>query len=346
MEPMGPKEDERHAWVKDLKENDAVHSLYLVKQKRLGTTRKGAPFLTVILADRTGEVEARVWEDAETVSGGFSEGDVVEVHGRTGSYRNVLQLTLTSARKAEGVLDPSVFLEASPIDDGEMMAALRQLLGRIENGHLKELTRRFLADREFTASFRKAPAAKNFHHGYLGGLLEHTLSVCRLALSVCGHYAYLDRDLLLCGAFLHDIGKIREFTYETHIDYTHEGRLLGHLALGAAMLDEKLAGLNRFPEDLAVRLKHLVLSHHGELTFGSPKRPKFLEAFALHLIDDLDAKMNGLKRFMDRDRQDGAWTEFNRLFERFFLKGPLVVCGGEQGLSDEKRDAVQSSLFE
>jgi 3'-5' exoribonuclease len=204
-----------------------------------------------------------------------------------------------------------------------MMGALRELLGTIENKHLKELSSLFLSDRAFTARFRKAPAAKNFHHGYLGGLLEHTLAVCRLAAAVADHYPDLDRDLLLCAAFLHDIGKIREFSYTTHIEYSDEGRLLGHLVLGAAMVDEKISDLRRFPNDLAMRLKHLVLSHHGELEFGSPKRPKFLEAFALHLIDDLDAKMNGLKRFMDRDRHEGSWTDFNRLFERYFLKGAL-----------------------
>ncbi len=346
MEPNELREEDLHVWVEELRENDTVNGFYLAKLKRLGTTRKGDPFLTLVLADRTGEVEAKVWEDAEAVNAGFAEGDVVEVEGRAGSYRNVLQLTLTSVRKVAVVKDPSIFLETSPLDEREMMAALRKLLGRIEDRHLKELTGRFLSDRQFIADFRKAPAAKNFHHGYLGGLLEHTLSVCRLALSVSERYTYLDRDLLLCGAFLHDIGKTREFTYTTHIDYTDEGRLLGHLVLGTAMLDEKLAGMRRFPGDLAVRLKHLMLSHHGELAFGSPKRPKFLEAFALHLIDDLDAKMNGLKRFMDRDRQDGSWTEFNRLFERYFLKGALD--DGREGLGtrvggDEDR---QSSLFE
>ncbi len=332
--------------MEDLKESDPVNGCYLAKLKRLGTTRKGDPFLTIVLADRTGEVEARVWEDAEAVNAGFAEGDVVEVEGRAGSYRNVLQLILSTVRKAAVVRDPSIFLETAPMGGREMMSALRKLLGRIEDRHLKELTGRFLSDREFTALFRKAPAAKNFHHGYLGGLLEHTLSVCSLALAVSERYTHLDRDLLLCGAFLHDIGKIREFTYATHIDYTDEGRLLGHLVLGTAMLDEKLAGMRRFPGDLAMRLRHLILSHHGELAFGSPKRPKFLEAFALHLIDDLDAKMNGLKRFMDRDRQDGAWTEFNRLFERYFLKGALdegrdtyeSPVGGDEGR--------QSSLFE
>ncbi|MCF8061363.1 MAG: HD domain-containing protein [Deltaproteobacteria bacterium] len=332
-------------WVEDLKENDRVSGLYLVKIKRLGTTRKGDPFLSLVLADRTGEVEARVWDDAETTSRRFAEGDVVAVEGRAGSYRNVVQLVLSRVDKAGSIEDPSLFLEASALDAKEMMGALRSLLGTIENPHLKRLVERFLSDRAFSALFRKAPAAKNFHHGYLGGLLEHTLSVCRLAAAVAELYPDLDRDLLLCGAFLHDIGKIREYSYTTHIDYTDEGRLLGHLALGTAMLDEKLACIRGFPPELAVRLKHLILSHHGELAFGSPKRPKFLEAFALHLADDLDAKMNGLRRFMDRDRNDGAWTEFNRLFERYFLKGAIGECGTDYETPAGDEEDRQSTLF-
>jgi 3'-5' exoribonuclease len=345
MERPDPQAPELRVWVEDLKENDRVSGLYLVKLKRLGTTKRGDPFLSLVLADRTGEVEARVWDDAEAASRRFGEGDVVAVEGRAGSYRNVVQLVLSRVDRAGPVADPSLFLESSPLDNGEMMGDLRRLLGTIENPHLKRLVERFLSDRSFCERFRKAPAAKNFHHGYLGGLLEHTLSVCRLAAAVAEHYPDLDRDLLLCGAFLHDIGKIREYTYTTHIDFTDEGRLLGHLALGAAMLDEKLAGIRRFPGELAVRLKHLLLSHHGELSFGSPKRPKFLEAFALHLADDLDAKMSGLRRFMERDRNDGAWTEFNRLFERYFLKGAIGELGMEYDNQAGDEEDRQSNLF-
>jgi len=324
MERTDPREPAARIWVEDLKENDQVRGLYLATAKRLGTTRKGDPYLTLTLSDRTGDVEARVWDGAEEAHARFGEGDVVHVEGRADSYRNRIQLVLVRVEKAGQVDDPSMFIETSGQDERRMMGALRDLLGTLGNAHLKDLADRFLKDREFMARFRKAPAAKNFHHGYLGGLLEHTLSVCRLAAAVADHYPDLDRDLLLCGAFLHDIGKTREFSYTTHVDYTDEGRLLGHLVLGAAMVDEKIAGMRRFPNDLAMRLKHLILSHHGELAFGSPKRPKFLEAFALHLIDDLDAKMNGLRRFMDQDRQEGAWTDYNRLFERFFLKGELA----------------------
>jgi len=321
MESVDKQGPVLHIWVEDLKESDHVQGHYLARAKRLGTTRKGDPYLSLTLSDRTGDVEARVWEGAEEVHGRFGEGDVVEVEGRAGSYRNEVQLILSRVEKAEVVDDPSLFLETSEKDEREMMGALRDLLGTLKNAYLKELSERFLSDRDFTDRFKKAPAAKNFHHGYVGGLLEHTLSVCRLASDVADHYPDLDRDLLLCAAFLHDIGKIREFAYTTHIDNTDEGRLRGHLVLGVSMVDEKISAMRLFPDELGMRLKHLILSHHGELDFGSPKRPKFLEAFALHLIDDLDAKMNGLRRFMDRDRKEGAWTDFNRLFTRYFLKG-------------------------
>jgi 3'-5' exoribonuclease len=344
MEQPETQEASPHIWVEDLKENDLVEGLYLAKVKRLGTTRKGDPFLSVTLADRTGDVEARVWDEADVLSARFSEGDVISVTGRAGSYRNEVQLVLTRVERVEEVEDPALFLESSSRDVREMMTALRELLGTLQNRDLRRLTERFLADREFTGRFKKAPAAKNFHHGYLGGLLEHTLSVCELVDAAASHYPELDRDLLLCGAFLHDVGKIREYTYRTHIDYSDEGRLLGHVVLGAVMLEERLAALKSFPRELAMRLKHLVISHHGEFEFGSPKRPKFLEAFVLHLLDDLDAKVNGLGRFMARDRKEGAWTDFNRLFERYFLKGGIEE-GDSDGPPSEEEVEKQRPLF-
>ena len=333
-----------HLWVKDIKEDDHIRGLYLVKVKRVGLTKKGAHYLSITLADRTGEIEAKVWEKAEEFSALFNEGDILDVAGRAGSYRNRIQLTISSVKAVKEGGDPTIFLEETEKDITEMIASLREMLKEIENSHLKALSDRFLSDHGFVSSFKRAPAAKNFHHNYLGGLLEHTLSICQMSKSVAGHYPELDKDLLLTGAFLHDIGKIREFEFRMNINYSDEGRLLGHLILGVAMVDEKLAGLKHFPRELALRLKHLILSHHGQYEFGSPKRPKFLEAFALHLVDDLDAKMNGLGRFMKRDRQEGAWTDFNRLFERYFLKGKITVM--EEELDPTPREeGKQKALF-
>ncbi|OPX38748.1 MAG: hypothetical protein B1H12_01635 [Desulfobacteraceae bacterium 4484_190.2] len=225
-----------------------------------------------------------------------------------------------------------------------MMKALRDILSGLQNVHLKALIERFFADKQFVSLFEKAPAAKNFHHAYTGGLLEHTLSVCQMSIRVVEHYPRLDRELLLTGAFLHDIGKIRELKAYLQIDYTDEGRLLGHVVMGVAMVDEKLRALKNFPQELAARLKHLILSHHGQYEFGSPKRPKFLEAFALHMIDDLDAKINGLGHFMEKDRREGAWTDFNRLFDRYFLKGETLCIEKDQAETG-RTDVRQGKLF-
>ena len=321
--------DSSHLWVKDIKVDDHVRGHYLAKGKRLGLTKKGDPFLRIALADRTGEIEARMWERAEKFSSVFAEGDILDVEGYASSFRDQIQVTLSSLSVAEDGGDPALFLETTTKDVSKMMTSLRAILRQIENAHLKTLIDAFLSDRRFVAVLKKAPAAKTFHHSYLGGLLEHTYSVCEMSEAVAEHYPELDRDLLLAGAFLHDMGKIRELRFDKIIDYTDEGRLLGHLSLGVSMVDEKLSAIKGFPQGLALRLKHLILSHHGQYEFGSPKRPKFLEAFALHLIDDLDAKMNGLGRFMEKDRQEGAWTDFNRLFERYFLK---------EGFSAESRE--------
>jgi len=344
MEKPTMSDTHTHIWIKDVQEGDTVQGLYVVRDKRLGNTRKGDAFLTVTLADRTGEMEAKVWDRAEELSSRFQRGDVLDVKGTASSYRSRIQLTISSLEVTDREVDYSLFLESSQESPRIMMDQLRKLLQEIQNIHLKALIERFMGDRQFRQLFEKAPAAKNFHHNYLGGLLEHTLSVCRMILRVADLYPQLDRDLLVAGAFLHDIGKVRELSWQLQIEYTDEGRLLGHLVQGTVMVEEKLTNLNAFPQDLAIRLKHLILSHHGEYEFGSPKRPKFLEAFVLHLVDDLDAKVNGLGRFFERDSREGAWTEYSRLFERFFLKGNILQMEERVGL-DEKEKEKQGSLF-
>jgi 3'-5' exoribonuclease len=333
-----------HAWIKELKADVRVQGSYLAKEKKIGQTKKGDPFLSITLSDRTGDIEAKVWDNALQCSSLFKEGDILEVQGQTGSYKGQIQMTLSGLKVSEEE-DPALFLETTPFDISEMVASLRALIKKIKDTHLRTLSERFLSDHVFLEQFKKAPAAKNFHHNYVGGLLEHTLSVCRLAIDVMEHYPNLDGDLLLSGAFLHDIGKIREFKYTASIDYTDEGRLLGHLVLGVAMIEEKMAAIKKFPEETALRLKHLILSHHGEYEFGSPKRPKFLEALALHTIDDLDAKMNGIARYMEKDTKEGAWTDFNRMFERYFLKGSLPPSVGDDSSNMPAENNKQGVLF-
>jgi 3'-5' exoribonuclease len=337
-------DQQSHLWVKDIKEENQVRGLYLAKWKKMGLTRNGAPFLRITLADRSGEIESRMWDKAEDFSSVFNEGDIIDVEGYAGSYRNQIQVTLSSLKVSNDCAEPNLLLETTTKDVAEMMGSLKKILKEIRNSHLNALLDRFLSDQQFISLFKEAPAAKNFHHNYFGGLLEHTLSVCQMAESVALHYPELDRDLLLAGAFLHDIGKVRELKIDHRIDYSDEGRLLGHLILGVSMLDEKGNGLKKFPQALFLRLKHLILSHHGQYEFGSPKRPKFLEAFALHLIDDLDAKMKGLSSFMEKDHREGSWTDFNRLFERFLLKGGIPMVEEETD-SDLPRNDGQKMLF-
>jgi 3'-5' exoribonuclease len=334
-----------HTWIKDIKENDTVNGDYLATNKTLGQTRQGNAFLTLTLADKTGALEARVWDNVEQISSQFKERDVVTVVGQANTYRNQIQLQIQKLKRSPSPANTAIFLESTTQDTGRMLSELKKLTDRIKNSHLKMLIDSFMADHRFISEFKKAPAAKYFHHGYLGGLLEHTLSVTRIVVMMSEHYPDLDKDLLLAGAVLHDIGKIDELTYDLSIDYSDRGRLLGHIVLGALMVEEKLKTLKGFPPELATRLKHLILSHHGEFEFGSPKRPKFLEAFALHLIDDLDAKMNGLAKLLRDDRQEGAWTSFNQLFQRYFFKGNIPAKADEKLEGAPPKEQDQRYLF-
>jgi 3'-5' exoribonuclease len=334
----------QRVWIRDIKHDDIVQEYYLVKEKILNRTKRGDPFLSLTLADRTGEIEARLWDRVDEFTSLFSEGDIVEIKGQATSYKDQLQLTISHIKKAGEVKDYTIFLECSRQDPSEMMKELKKLLLKVDEPNLRKLINLFLADHDFLKDFKIVPAAKNFHHAYLGGLLEHTLSVCKIATAIVVNYPDLNRNLMLTGAFIHDIGKVPELSYQYKINYTDKGRLMGHIILGIEMLNEKLSILSGFPEELAIKLKHIILTHHGEYEFGSPKRPKIPEALAIHLIDDLDAKLSGLIQFMERDAQLGSWTDFHRIFQRYFLKGPVRLevpsCG-----DDRYSDSFQVDLF-
>ena len=335
----------QHLWIKDIKENAKIEGNYLVKSKSIGQTRQGKPFLTITLGDKTGTIEAKVWDRVEEISAQFKEGTIVTIAGQANTYRNQIQIQIHELKQDKSPVDPAIFQESSPKDIPHMLSDLKTLANQIQNRHLKTLIDSFMADHHFVTQFKKAPAAKHFHHGYLGGLLEHTLSVSQMAVRVSEHYPELDCDLLLSGAILHDIGKIEELTVEPTIEYSNKGRLLGHIVLGVMMVEEKLKTLKDFPPELALRLNHLILSHHGEFDFGSPKRPKFLEAFALHLIDDMDAKINGLGRILKDDRQEGSWTVFNNLLQRYFYKGDSSAQTSNIGEDTESKPQGQGKLF-
>jgi len=335
----------QHIWIKDIKENGKVTGDYLVKSKAVAQTRQGNSFLTLTLGDKTGTVEARVWDRAEEISTQFKEGDIITITGQASTYRNQIQIQIYELKKNKSPADPAIFQESTPKDIPQMLSELKKMAHRIKNRHLRALIESFMADHHFISQLKKAPAAKIFHHCYLGGLLEHTLSVSQMAILAMEHYPDLDGDILLAGAILHDIGKIEELTFELNIEYSDQGRLMGHIVLGVLMVEEKLKTLKDFPSELALRLKHIILSHHGEFDFGSPKRPKFLEAFALHLIDDLDAKINGLGRLLKDDKQEGSWTAFNNLFQRYLFKGDSSAQTNNKGKDKEGNQQQQRYLF-
>jgi len=310
-------------YVKDIKAGEKVRSSFLVMEKNLAYSQKGAPYLSVKLRDRTGDIEGRVWDNVAALDPLFRKGDIVSLQGRAVSYRDATQLAVLDIRRMDETgIDPWDYFPSTKGDVEEMFAAVEGFAATVENPWLKRLLEGFLGDGELAARLKRAPAAKGFHHAYLGGLLEHTLSMVRILDFLAGHYPSANRDMLIAGGILHDIGKIDEFTYERAIDYSTPGRLVGHILLGVEMLDRKIAAIEGFPPDLALELKHIVLAHHGELDFGSPKRPKTVEALIVHYVDDLDAKVMAFQEFIGNSgAEDSEWTLFHRFFERFLYKG-------------------------
>jgi 3'-5' exoribonuclease len=319
LDPIMAKEN----FISDFKENESLVSCFLVKAKTLSRTRTGNPFLKIRLADRTGETEGRIWERAQELDPHFSVNDVVRVRATVERYQDKLQLNIAAIDRLEpNEIDPRAFLPASPEDPEELWQQLKKLASQVRNHHLQNLLQAFLSDRSFVREMKLAPAAKSIHHAYLGGLLEHTVSVARLLGRLCDHYPQLDRDLLITAALLHDVGKLEELTYQQYFDYSDAGRLLGHIVLGTQRIKEKISKIKDFPQTLSLSLLHLIVSHHGELEFGSPKRPKTLEAFALHYADDLDGKINHLTRLLEAEKEDPShWTTFQRIFDRYMFKG-------------------------
>ncbi len=309
--------------ISDIKPGQDVSTSFVVQEKELRKTRNGKPFLSLKLADKSGFMVGRIWSGAEDMAESIPCKGVVAVQGRAELFREELQLHIQSITPLSlHEVEPGDFMPASPQDGRMLFRELKKILKTIRRKPLQLLMKHMLADLELMEKFRRAPAAKAMHHAYLGGLLEHTLGVCRVAETLAGHYPFLDRDMLLAGAFLHDLGKVDEFSYDLFIDYSHAGRLVGHMVLGIQILEEKIRTIKNFPEQEGLVLKHLVLSHHGETALGAVRLPMTREAVALHFADDLDAKMNSISRILDDDKGGNEhWTNYQPLFERFFLKG-------------------------
>ena len=314
----------KEIYLQDIKPGDKVASSFLVAEKNMAFSQKGSAYLNVRLKDKTGEIESKVWDNAVALDQVFKKGDIVYMEGRAQTYRNALQISIITIKPcAPQDVDPSDYLPVSKIDSKAMFQDILAYIDAISSEPIKKLLTAFFYDEKTADLFRRAPAAKGFHHIYLGGLLEHTLSVVRLLDHAAKHYPQLNRDLLIAGGILHDIGKIYEFSYDGLIAYSDEGRMIGHLVMGVEMIDKKMEAIGSFPPQLALELRHIILSHHGEFEFGSPKRPKTLEALVIHFMDDLDAKVNAFESFVAADaaNADSDWTTYNRFFERYLYKG-------------------------
>ncbi len=304
-----------------------VEAVFHVAQKDLRTTKKGTRFIAAKLRDRTGEVPAVMWDATEALFAAIPQGGYALVKGHVGQFNDAPQIVIEAMRPArDNEVDLADFLPKGPGDPDEHLARLKEVLDAVERPALRALLDAVWADEDLMVALKRAPAAEKLHHAYLGGLLEHTLSIAEAAVLLSRHYPKLDRDLLLVGVLWHDIGKVRELHYAESFGYTDSGKLVGHLVQGVLMLEEKIREVRsrgtEFPETLAHVLRHLVLAHHGEHAFGSPKLPMTAEAFALHHLDNLDAKLHAFWRDVAADADPSRrWTAWNRMFGGALFKG-------------------------
>ena len=304
-----------------------VEGVFQVAEKDLRTTKKGQFYIAAKLRDRSGEVPAVMWDATQALFAAIPQDGYALVKGRVGEFNGAPQIVIEAMRPAkDSEIHLEDFLPVGPGDPDAQMARLKEIHDSVARPALRAFLAEFWKDEALVAAFRRAPAAEKLHHAYLGGLLEHTLSISEAALLLCQHYTQLDRDILLVGVLWHDLGKTRELAYEKALGYTDPGRLVGHLVQGVRMLDEKIAAVRDagadFPEELADVLRHMILAHHGQYAFGSPKLPMTAEAFALHHLDNLDAKLHAFWRDVGRDADPARrWTSWNRMFEERLYKG-------------------------
>lgn len=309
------------AFVADLKPDTAITSFFLVSEKELRSTREGKSFLRLELADRTGAVEARLWDNAAVVAATFARDDVVKVHARVENYRNKLQLSVDRVRRAEpGEIELADYFPHTSENVDDLYKRLTAHAAAVGNPWLQRLLQTILEDPLIVPRLMRAPAAKLMHHAYLGGLLEHVVSLCDLCRLVAGHYPELDADMLMTGAILHDIGKLDELCYERAIHYSTEGQLLGHIVIEVEQVGRAMDAIPGFPPELKTLLKHMLISHHGQYEFGSPKLPMTREALVFSFLDDLDSKMGAARAALAADSGDELWSTYVAALGRKFLR--------------------------
>ncbi|MBP9996511.1 MAG: HD domain-containing protein [Lachnospiraceae bacterium] len=303
-------------FIKDLHEGDRVSDIYMCKHKSAAVTKNGKNYLNVILQDKTGSIDAKVWDPNSAGIEDFDDCDYIEVVGDVSSFNGALQVSIKRARIArEGEYVPGDYLPTSSKDIDVMYADIIKYIDSISNPYLKKLLCAFFKeDESFIKAFKFSSAAKTVHHGFVGGLVEHTLSVTECCDFFAKHYPILNRDLLITAAICHDIGKTREITPFPANDYSDDGNLLGHIVMGTEMVGEKIRDIEAFPHVLASQLKHCILSHHGEYEYGSPKKPAIVEAVALNFADNIDAKMETFTELLEGN-ESTEWLGFNRLLD-------------------------------
>jgi len=310
----------KQLFVSDIQEHQPVDTVFMCASKNQGVTKSGSGYLILKLLDRSGEIEGRVWDRAEEIARRFEKADYVRVRGQATLYQGKLQIRVLDVLKIEeSEVVPGDFLPKSQYDPEVMAGELIAILRGIKNPYLLALAEAFFADEDFMDLFKRAPAGKSIHHSFLSGLLEHTLSLTKLILKVVENYRGVDVDLLLIGGFLHDMGKIYEFSFDRTVEYTDKGQLLGHLVMEVEKVSEKIRAIPDFPDDLAVLVKHMLVSHHGQYEFGSPKLPQTVEALILHYLDDLDGKIQSVQTLMEKEQS--RWTSFHRAYGRSFFRG-------------------------
>ncbi|MFG6367486.1 MAG: HD domain-containing protein [Lachnospiraceae bacterium] len=303
-------------YIKDYKDGDRVFDIYFCKFKSSAVTKNGKNYDNVILQDKTGTLDAKIWDPNNVGIADFEAMDYIEVYGDVTSFNGALQVNVKRVRRCSAEeYDERNYMPVSRKDNDEMYAQLLTYIESIENTYLKTLLKKFFVDdTTFVQRFRKSSAAKTVHHGFIGGLLEHTLGVTTLCDFYCKQYPILNRDLLLAAAMCHDMGKTREISAFPANDYTDEGQFLGHIVIGSEMIREKIREIPDFPPLLEMELKHCILAHHGEYEFGSPKKPAIIEAVALCYADNTDAKMETFKELLESTKETN-WLGYNKLFE-------------------------------
>lgn len=303
-------------YIKELRDGEIVKEVYYCKSRADLKTKAGKNYVSVSLQDKTGVLDGKIWDLSSGIEH-FSEKDYVMVEGNLTVFQGALQLNIRRLRKChEGEYDPAEYMPCSKKDIEKMYKEILEFVSSVKNPYLNMLLKKyFVEDSEFVKAFKSHSAAKTVHHGFIGGLLEHTLSVTKLCDAVAGQYPIIQRDLLITSALFHDIGKIKELSAFPDNDYTDEGQLLGHIYLGAKIIGDSIKEIPDFPVKLANELEHCILAHHGELEFGSPKKPAIIEALALSFVDNLDAKMQSMTEFLDAGEEKQEWVGFNRWIE-------------------------------